>query len=413
MKRIIALIAMFVCVGSYAQQMSDTLRVYFRQGRSAFESGYKDNGARVRAFADHINQFKSQSSAFDILNVSYQAGTSPEGSAAINQKLAEKRSANLTALLRRYLTFPDSIVHISTVVEDWNGLEQLMRGSEKYSGCTEALDIISDDKLSSEDKKTALQQIHWGGVGEFLWKSLDRDLFPQLRAFNVLVEVGIRNPDLGIPVIEDEPVSAEDAPMPVLDDNFTVAQISYNEEIPEEEPEWTRKLYVKTNAIGWAMFISNAAVEIDLTPHLSFLLPIYYSAVNYFHSDLKFRTFAVQPELRWWPSRPAGLFVGAHFGTAYFNFATKGDWRTQTQNGNRPLWGGGLAAGYRMPLTKRNPRWDIEFSLGAGVYDVYYDKFYNEKNGPKASNGHTTFIGIDHAAVSFSYSFDLKSRRSR
>lgn len=74
--------------------------------------------------------------------------------------------------------------------------------------------------------------------------------------------------------------------------------------------------------------------------------------------------------------------------------------------------GGGLAAGYRMPLSKRHPRWNVEFSIGAGVYDVYYDKFYNEKNGPKATNGHTTFVGIDHAAVSFSYSFDLKKRRT-
>lgn len=409
MKRIIALIAVFVCVSSYAQQMSDTLRIYFRQGHSSFESNYRDNGTRVRAFADNINRFKSQSSAFDILSVRYQAGTSPEGSMAINQKLADKRSSNLTALLRRYLTFPDSIIHISTVVEDWSGLAELMRGSSTYSSDSEVLSIITDASTSSEDKKKSLQQLGGGKI----WNQLNRDLFPELRAFNVYIEVGIRNPDLGIPVIDDPTIVTEDEQTPVLDDNLSVEKLAFKEEVPEEEPEWTRKLYIKTNSIGWAMFISNVAVEIDITRNLSFQLPIYYSAVNYFHRDLKFRTFAVQPELRWWFNKPEGLFVGAHFGTAYFNYATKGDWRIQTYDGDRPLWGGGLAAGYRMPLSKRHPRWNIEFSLGAGVYDVYYDKFYNETNGPKATNGHTTFVGIDHAAVSFSYSFDLKKRRAR
>ena len=169
---------------------------------------------------------------------------------------------------------------------------------------------------------------------------------------------------------------------PPMDDSLTVPMLLLPETIPLQE--WTRKLYIKTNAIGWAMFISNVAVEIDIAPHLSFQLPICYSAVDYFSRELKFRTFAVQPELRWWFSKPDGLFVGAHFGTAYFNYATKGDWRIQTYDGDRPLWGGGLAAGYRMSLSKRHPRWNVEFSIGAGVYDVYYDKFYNEKNGPKA-----------------------------
>ena len=50
----------------------------------------------------------------------------------------------------------------------------------------------------------------------------------------------------------------------------------------------------------------------------------------------------------------------------------------------------------------------MEFTLGGGVYDVWYDRFYNEKNGPKEGSYHTTFVGIDNVSVTFSYSFDLK-----
>ena len=42
------------------------------------------------------------------------------------------------------------------------------------------------------------------------------------------------------------------------------------------------------------MFMSNVAVEVDITRHISFTLPIYYSALDYFSRELKFRTFAVQ-----------------------------------------------------------------------------------------------------------------------
>ena len=66
-----------------------------------------------------------------------------------------------------------------------------------------------------------------------------------------------------------------------------------------------------------------------------------------------------------------------------------------------------------MNIFRRNPYWELEFSLGGGVYDVWYDKFYNEKNGPLEGSYHTTFIGIDHAAVTLSYSFGLGRRRGR
>ena len=59
----------------------------------------------------------------------------------------------------------------------------------------------------------------------------------------------------------------------------------------------------------------------------------------------------------------------------------------------------------------RSGRWNVEFSLGAGVYKAYYDKFRNERNGVRSSTVRKTFIGLDNAAVSFSYMFDLKKTR--
>lgn len=179
-----------------------------------------------------------------------------------------------------------------------------------------------------------------------------------------------------------------------------------------KQSPWNRQLTLKTNVAGLALLMSNVAVEVDLSRHLSFNLPVYYSALDYFKSTVKFRTFAVQPELRWNFSKPDGLYVGSHFGLAYFNLATDGKYRIQTRNGDEPLIGGGLSVGYRLPLSD-DKKWKLEFGLGAGAYRFNYDKFFNEPNGAKAGSVCKTYIGVDNASISLSYSFDLGRRRAR
>lgn len=118
---IITIILTLFSVSASAQQMADSLRVYFRQGYSTFDPKYRDNQSQVDAFISRVKTFQSESDAFVILNVTYKAGASPEGTLDINRKISAKRSDNLTAYLRRHLTFADDVLHIEDVVEDWAG----------------------------------------------------------------------------------------------------------------------------------------------------------------------------------------------------------------------------------------------------------------------------------------------------
>ena len=181
-----------------------------------------------------------------------------------------------------------------------------------------------------------------------------------------------------------------------------------------ESSKWTRQLHVKTNAIGLGLGIANLAVEADICQHLSFTLPVYYSAWDYFQTTIKFRTLGIQPEVRYW-FRPdnEGWFVGAHFGMAYYNIAWNRDYRYQDHNRETPAIGGGLAAGYRTHLSK-NKKWKMEFSLGSGSYQLHYDKFYNTpvtKEGLMvASSIKKTYWGLDQASISIAYAFDLMKK---
>lgn len=167
-------------------------------------------------------------------------------------------------------------------------------------------------------------------------------------------------------------------------------------------------LLLKTNAAAWGMAVMNVAVEYDISPAFSVLLPFYYSPANYFTSTRKFRIFCVQPEVRYWFGQVDGLFAGVHLGVASYNYARGGTYRYQ--NSDTPLLNMGLTAGYRLPLGSKQ-RWCMEFSLGVGYAYLDYDRFFNIPNGAYVDTRHKNFFGIDHVGISLGYRIDWKGGR--
>lgn len=169
-----------------------------------------------------------------------------------------------------------------------------------------------------------------------------------------------------------------------------------------------RNVYLKANALGYAFSVSNVAAEIDLNDRLSANLPVYFSAFNYFSAHTKFRTFTIQPELRYWitpGNMHTGWFLGTHLGLGCFNFATSGDMRYQS---HKPALGGGLNVGYRMPIFSSGGRWMLEFAAGVGAYGVHVNQYRNEHNGLLVKSHRRAYVGPDNLAVSLVYRFGKK-----
>lgn len=179
------------------------------------------------------------------------------------------------------------------------------------------------------------------------------------------------------------------------------------------DPVSINSLYLKSNLIALGGAIANVALEIDIAPHFSINIPLYYSAWDYFRQTVKFRTFALQPELRYWISdENEGLFGGVHLGMAYYNIALDGKYRYQDHKMKTPSIGGGFCIGYRFPLSV-NKLWNLEFTLGGGVYHSYYDKFNNTSrtsDGLLVGSKKNTYVGIDQASVSICYKIESKNR---
>lgn len=404
---IVFIVSCIFCVE--AQNYQDSLVVYFRQGNSVYNASYKENGTRMTDFIARIKAVQ-QKTDHKIISVRFHSNTSPEGTLKINERLGNKRAASVVERLLKDLAFPDSIISIDPKCSRWDDLHNYMHEHHEIKYWEELHEIIKDTSLTDTQKERRVRRLHGGKA----WSNLLNKVFPDMRNAVVTVVVGIEKKPQPKPEPKPEPKPqpkpepkpepapiVNQLPQPVVESVDTVQVV---EEVSCD------KLILKTNTIGWAMLISNVGVEYQHRSGWAFHLPVYFSAMNYFTRTIKFRTFAILPEVRYYIPKWEGFFAGAHFGLGWYNLAFDGDWRYQDHGRNTPAIGGGLNVGYKMPLGK-SKRWGLEFSLGAGVYKLHYDKLVNEQNGKLAYDEKRTFFGIDNAAVSFTYTFDLKPKK--
>lgn len=398
---------------TYAQEYRTETGILFRQGQSNIDPDFADNRQQLTTVIELLDSVRNNKD-IEVRSIEFCGSVSPEGSSEFNRKLSNSRLKALEAYVRERLEVPDELVTYNDHYIPWETLAQNIEQSDmKYK--EEALDVIRKELPDATDHQgnpidgriPVLKGLHNGEV----WAILLRDHFSELRnAYMVLVTFAYLEAEEPATVPAEVVVAIEEKPAEVVAEPVTnlVEEPVAEEPIEEEQP---RHLYLKTNAIGWGMLMVNLAAEIDFCEHWSAQLPIYYSAWNYFSETLKFRNFTIQPEVRYWfwGNTNDKLFVGAHFGLSYYNFAFNGDYRYQDKDGKTPAIGGGLSVGYRMPLSK-NGRWKMEFSLGAGVYPLHYDNFINVYNGPLSHVEKKTYFGLDHASVSFAYMFNLKKK---
>lgn len=376
------------------------MSVYFPKSNSTWIPGFMGNRRSVNEFVSEIREIEKDSS-FVILDVRYFSEASPEGKVQLNEQISLNRGKSITALLHRYLPFSDSVVHLINLNEDWSYL--LERIKESSIPFKDEVIAVFNSTLPDDSREQALKSLR-NGVP---WSYMYSKFFPKMRRVRVVITVGIPEPSVGSMavydgVVEDLFVPVEDEPLvfefePLQVDTLHVRRGPFKD------------VYLKSNVAGLGLLVANAAVEVDLGKGFSFALPVYYSAWNYFTSSVKFRTLAFQPELRYWFNRKyRGVYAGAHFGLGWYNVATGGGWRIQDKDGKTPAVGGGLSAGYRMPLGKGWPRWQLEFAVGGGIYSVEYDKFHNWFNGTLYGKKKKTYIGLDQAAVNLVYKFPHK-----
>ena len=363
--------------------------LFFRFDKHYLDINYMNNEKQLRNFKHKIDSIGFS----NIDSIVIVSQSSPEGAFRHNINLSRNRAKTMRKyVLDNYPELSDRL-YVHPDGESWLQLREYVKKDTlmKKSTIEKVLSVIDAD-VTIETKKWRMEQLP-------VYRYLLKTYYPRIRN-SVFCIIYYSETDI--------------LPEPVLDEyEYVVAAPDSIPFIAVSESDWTRRLHIKSNAIGLGLSMANIAAEIDIAKHWSFTLPVYYTALDYFTSTVKFRTFAIQPELRYWLNEDNdGFFAGAHFGLAYYNFAFDGKYRYQDHNGHTPALGGGVALGYRIPIGD-NGRWRLEFSLGAGAYPLHYDKFHNAdntKDGLLIESVKKTYCGIDQAAVSLTYSLDFKKK---
>ena len=374
--------------------------IYFRVDEHELDPEYQDNAKTlermIRELGDAINDEGRLSCQIDIV-----ASASPEGRKLHNEQLSKRRMEVVLSAIRKNIDVTDVTFHTNSLVEDWSIVADYVAEDQQVPCRQEVLEIINNFD-GQQDIRAELKKIGDGAYDYIL-----NNFFPLLRSTDVVAVYDISE---RLTYAQVQSVSL------TITTGLQAPEQPLRTPPPAPRPDLRRHPFIKlkTNTLGLGLGHANIAVEYAFAEHFSVALPFYYSGgFDYFKPTLKFRGIVLQPEVRYYLKANEGFYVGAHLGLGWYNFALNGEFRIQDHRGRRPAFGGGLGIGYTLPF-KKNPRWGVEFAIGAGVYDVKYDVFYNEINGPYAEHGvHDTFFGIDNASIAFTYKFDMKRKEGR
>ena len=412
---LVSIILVFVCMmRANGQEIRRAeVGIDFRVNRVVLDTTYMNNAQRIQEIVDFVNFLQSER-PYELQSVSFYGSASPEGSYQQNLRLARARLRTLEQWIRSRVEIPDSLITREETYIRWEFLKYEVAKSDLPQK-EELLRILEEEAAlvpyyNNQQIDERILKIRQLGGGE-TWKELNRRYFANMREAFVVFEM--RREEIRRQQTAVAPVQVQHAvPSNIIRPANTLRQSAMD----MYQPAWYRNWYVNTNVLALGMGITSLGVEYDFAKHWSVAVPLLYSGWNYFIETIKFRTFAVQPEVRYWfNENHTNWFVGAHASLAYYNVAVDGGYRYQDHAAESPAWGGGLSGGYRLPLT-RDQRLSLDFSLGLGVYPLHYDIFDNTTNtadGLLIQTARKTYFGIDQVAVTLSYSFNNQKGGTR
>ena len=166
-----------------------------------------------------------------------------------------------------------------------------------------------------------------------------------------------------------------------------------------------QKTAVKTNLPYLATVSPNAGVEVALGRKTTFELTGGIHPFEFFEGK-RMKHWLVQPELRFWTCEAFNRhFWGIHALGGQFNV---GGWdipvgdlkKLKDARYEGYAYGAGVSYGYQWIL---NPRWNLEFTVGAGYARLHYDKYPCAECGSKLGDGVKNYWGPTKGALSLIY----------
>ncbi len=353
----------------------DTVKVYFRQGRTELDFSRHANSGLVQRIDEIMNRADADSASV-LRGITVIGAASPEGSEAINRRLSERRAHRLFDYFSSSFSVPDTLLTFRFLGRDWAGLRSLVEGDADVPYRTEVLCLLdgilaeqSGDKRGAGDPLLRLKRLKNGVPYRYMY----RELFPELRASTLEVSYE-RVPS---PVyIEPEQVYIE--PVDTVGGDTVPAGTVAAEE------KRCRPFYMdlRTNMLYDVAAVPNIGVEFYLGGNISVGANWQYAWWKTDRKHRYWRAYGGDVNVRWWFGSAAHgkPLTGHHLGVYGQVLTYDFEWGGKGCLGGKPggtlwdkmNWGVGLEYGYSLPVAKR---FNIDFTLGVGYLTGEYQEY--------------------------------------
>ena len=155
---------------------------FFPVGRSEFVEDYKGNGHTLQTMISDLNAtLESEGTVPDSLTIF--ASTSPEGPAALNERLAIERANNTKEILvKSFPQFEAENIKVSSQANDWSGMVLTLRRDTTFAYGQIILKLLTDPTVENKDVaiRSRLPQAY---------DALKKAMFDNMRTASVTISV--------------------------------------------------------------------------------------------------------------------------------------------------------------------------------------------------------------------------------
>ncbi len=364
--------------------------INYRAGSSTVEKDYMNN-ARTLELLRRLLTDKEVLAGLDYIVIT--SGSSPEGSTAVNERLAAARSLAMKSyLMWQYPYLDRDIIYTFSIGEDWSGLRDMVDEDAGTPYRDQVLGTL-DAQTGSDAKRAALRNI---GGGE-AYRYIARHMLPKLRGA-AAATLHFKEKEVREIIVETHIVDTLVVEKPVEIEKEVVV-------VREPELERHPLFALKTNLLFDIASAINAEIEIPIGERWSVAGEWVFPWWLYENKQYALQVGNGNIEVKYWlgdrngREQLTGWFAGLYGGGGYY------DLERETKGWQGEFWHAGIGGGYAHTIG-RNKNWRLEYTLGAGYMNTVYRKYAPEMGENdrwhlmRRGDGRRTWIGPTRVKVS-------------